>query len=47
MISSKRLSKIIQTRDSYKTQSFLLELYHSLSKKQKSEIKKMFVKNAQ
>jgi reverse gyrase len=48
MISQRRLSKIIQTRDSERVENYLSELYAQLSKTQRSAIKKDMkkIKNA-
>lgn len=41
MISSKRLSKIIQERESKKVENHLLALYSRMNENQRSEIREM------
>lgn len=43
MISARRLSKEIQTRESKRTQDYLLNWYRNLNKKQRSVLKVMFM----
>jgi len=45
-INPKRLSRYIMSRDSKNTTNRLLSFYESLTKKQRSEIKEMFIKNS-